>query len=83
MDLKDTRTDIFSFGIVLYEMIAGRSPFEGKTTADMMVSILDRQPTPISRYVRNAPVELERIISMALVKNRDGRYQLAKPCWPT
>ena len=74
----DTRTDIFSFGIVLYEMIAGRSPFEGKTTADMMVSILDRQPTPISRYVRNAPVELERIISLALVKNRDGRYQLAK-----
>ena len=70
--------DIFSFGIVLYEMIAGRSPFEGKTTADMMVSILDRQPTPISRYVRNAPVELERIISMALVKNRDGRHQLAK-----
>src|SRR5262245_59808341 len=74
----DTRTDLFSFGIVLYEMIAGRSPFEGKTTADMMVSILDRQPTPISRYVRNAPVELERIISKALVKDRDQRYQLAK-----
>jgi eukaryotic-like serine/threonine-protein kinase len=74
----DTRTDIFSFGIVLYEMIAGRSPFEGKTTADMMVSILDRLPTPISRYVRNAPVELERIISKALVKDRDQRYQLAK-----
>src|SRR5262245_29550997 len=74
----DTRTDLFSFGIVLYEMIAGRSPFEGRTTADMMVSILDRQPTPISRYVRNAPVELERIISKALVKDRDQRYQLAK-----
>jgi eukaryotic-like serine/threonine-protein kinase len=73
----DTRTDIFSFGIVLYEMIAGRSPFEGKTTADMMVSILDRRPAPISRYVRNAPGELERIISKALVKNRDERYQLA------
>lgn len=74
----DTRTDIFSFGIVLYELIAGRSPFEGKTTADMMVSILDRQPTPISRYVRNAPGELEQIIYKALVKNRDDRYQLAK-----
>jgi serine/threonine-protein kinase len=73
----DTRTDIFSFGIVLFEMIAGRSPFEGKTTADMMVSILDRQAPPISRYVRNAPGELERIISKALVKNRDERYQLA------
>jgi serine/threonine-protein kinase len=74
----DTRTDIFSFGIVLYEMIAGRSPFEGKTTADMMVSILDRRPTPISRHVRNTPGELERIIFKALVKNRDERYLLAK-----
>ncbi|HEV2669156.1 MAG TPA: protein kinase [Blastocatellia bacterium] len=74
----DTRTDIFSFGIVLYEMIAGRSPFEGKTTADMMVSILDRQPASLSRYVRNAPGELERVISKALVKNRDERYQLAR-----
>lgn len=74
----DTRTDIFSFGIVLYEMIAGRSPFEGKTTADMMVSILDRRPAPISRYVRNTPGELERIIFKALVKDRDERYQLAK-----
>jgi eukaryotic-like serine/threonine-protein kinase len=74
----DTRTDIFSFGIVLYEMIAGRSPFEGKTTADMMVSILDRQPTPISRHVRSAPGELERIIFNALVKDRDYRYQHVK-----
>jgi len=73
----DTRTDIFSFGIALYEMVAGRSPFEGKTTADMMVSILDRHPSPISRYVRNTPGELERIIFKALVKDRNGRYQLA------
>jgi eukaryotic-like serine/threonine-protein kinase len=72
----DTRTDIFSFGITLYEMVAGNSPFEGKTTADMMVSILDRHPTALSRYVRNTPAELERIIFKALVKNRDGRYQL-------
>jgi serine/threonine-protein kinase len=74
----DTRTDIFSFGITLYEMIAGRSPFEGKTTADMMVSILDRHPIPISRYVRNTPAEFERIIFKALVKDRDRRYQLAE-----
>jgi eukaryotic-like serine/threonine-protein kinase len=73
----DTRTDIFSFGITLYEMVAGNSPFEGKTTADVMVSILDRHPTPLSRYVRNTPAELERIIFKSLVKNRDGRYQLA------
>jgi serine/threonine protein kinase/tetratricopeptide (TPR) repeat protein len=73
----DTRTDIFSFGITLYEMVAGRSPFEGKTTADMMVSILDRHPTPISRYAGATPAELERIIFKALVKDRAGRYQLA------
>ncbi|HKQ78032.1 MAG TPA: protein kinase [Blastocatellia bacterium] len=74
----DTRTDIFSFGIVFYEMIAGRAPFEGKTTADMMVSILDRQPAPISRYAPNAPEELEWIISRALAKDRDERYQIIK-----
>jgi len=74
----DTRTDIFSFGIVFYEMIAGRAPFEGKTTADMMVSILDRQPPPISRYATNAPEELEWIISTALAKDRDERYQIVK-----
>ncbi|MCI0391115.1 MAG: tetratricopeptide repeat-containing serine/threonine-protein kinase [Acidobacteria bacterium] len=74
----DTRTDIFSFGIVFYEMIAGRAPFEGKTTADMMVSILDRQPAPVSRYATNAPEELEWIISRALAKDRDERYQIVK-----
>ncbi len=74
----DVRTDIFSFGIVLYEMIAGRSPFEGKTTADVMVSILDREPAPISRYIHGAPDDLERIIAKALAKDRDERYQLAK-----
>jgi len=74
----DTRTDIFSFGIVLYEMIAGRAPFEGKTTADMVVSILDRQPAPVSRYAPNAPEELEWIISRALAKDRDERYQVIK-----
>ncbi len=74
----DTRTDIFSFGIVLYEMIAGRAPFEGKTTADMVVSILDRKPAPISRYVSSAPEELEWVISRALAKDRDERYQIIK-----
>ena len=59
-------------------MVTGRPPFDGKTTADMMVSILDRQPAPISRYVRNSPEELEWILAKALAKDRDERYQLVK-----
>jgi eukaryotic-like serine/threonine-protein kinase len=74
----DTRTDIFSFGIVLYEMITGHAPFKGKTTADMLVSILDRQPAPISRHAPDAPEELEWVIARALIKDRDERYQSVK-----
>lgn len=74
----DVRTDIFSFGIVLYEMIAGRAPFEGKSTGDMLVAILDRDPLPLARFVQNLPVELEWIVTKALAKEREDRYQSAK-----
>ncbi len=74
----DARTDIFSLGIVLFEMIAGRAPFEAATTGDMMVAILDRNPPPLARYAPNAPDELEWIVTKALVKDRDDRYQLMK-----
>lgn len=74
----DVRTDIFSFGIVLYEMIAGRAPFEGKSTSDMLVAILDRDPLPLARFVQNLPVELEWIVTKALAKEREDRYQSAK-----
>ncbi len=74
----DVRTDIFSFGIVLYEMIAGRAPFEGKSTGDMLVAILDREPPPLARYVSKAPDELEWIVAKALAKDREDRYQSAK-----
>lgn len=74
----DVRTDIFSFGIVLYEMIAGRAPFEGKSTGDMLVAILDRDPLPLTRFVTNAPDELEWIVTKALAKEREDRYQSAK-----
>jgi serine/threonine-protein kinase len=74
----DPRTDIFSLGIVLYEMVAGRPPFEGATTGDMMVAILDRNPPPLARYAPTAPEELEWIVTKALAKDRDERYQSVK-----
>ncbi len=74
----DTRTDLFSLGIVLYEMVAGRAPFEAPTTGDMLVAILDRNPPPLARFSSSAPDELEWIILKALAKDRDDRYQRAK-----
>src|SRR5713226_3778221 len=72
----DARTDIFSLGIVLYEMVAGRLPFEGSTASEVLASILGEKETqPLARYSREVPAELERIVSKALRKNRDQRYQ--------
>jgi eukaryotic-like serine/threonine-protein kinase len=74
----DHRTDIFSLGVVFYEMLAGRPPFQAKTTGDMIVEILDRQPPPMQRYAPNVPDELDWIITKALAKDRDERYQNVK-----
>jgi serine/threonine protein kinase len=74
----DARTDIFSLGTVLYEMLAGRRPFDGETTSHAMVAILEKEPVPLTRYLPDAPPELQRILSKALAKNRDERYQGVK-----
>ena len=74
----DTRTDIFSLGVVIYEMVAGRRPFEGTTKSHVIVSILEKEPPPIARYAGEVPPELERIVTKALVKDRDERYQVVK-----
>lgn len=75
----DARTDIFSLGVLIYEMVAGRVPFTGSNTLDILAAILsDKEPPPLARYAHDAPPELERIVAKALAKEREERYQSAK-----
>jgi eukaryotic-like serine/threonine-protein kinase len=73
----DARTDIFSFGVVLYEMIAGHPPFQGPTDSHIKVSILDQEPPPLTSPSQMVPHQLERIVRKALQKDRTKRYQTA------
>jgi tetratricopeptide (TPR) repeat protein len=73
----DTRTDLFSFGAVLYEMATGRLAFPGITAAVVHEAILNKAPAPAAGLNKQVPAELEEIISMALEKNRKLRYQKA------
>ena len=75
--LIDTRSDIWSLGVILYEMVARRPPFWGNTPADVMAAVLERQPPPLPTHSSVALESLERIVLKALQKERQNRYQTA------
>jgi serine/threonine protein kinase/Tol biopolymer transport system component len=74
----DARTDIWSLGAMIYEMVVGRQPFEGETASDVMSLILQKEPPPLAHFWPEVPAELERIVRKALRKDREERYQTIK-----
>ncbi|MGE5834083.1 MAG: protein kinase domain-containing protein [Acidobacteriota bacterium] len=74
----DSRTDVWSLGVVLYEMVAGRPPFEGETASHVTVSVLDHEPASLTRFAPDAPAELERIVRKCLTKAPEERYQTSR-----
>ena len=77
----DARADIFSFGVITYEMLAGRRPFGGETNLDALISTLEKEPPPLASCAPGVPLELQRVVSKALRKNREDRYQTIKDLW--
>lgn len=73
----DSRTDIFSLGSVMYELLTGKTAFVGQTATDVLAAILTADPPPPADFVPDVPFELERIISKAMRKDRETRYQAA------
>lgn len=73
----DARTDIFSFGVLLYEMITSRPPFAGETTSGLIASILQKEAPPLANYLPGASTELQAVVSKALRKEKEERYQTA------
>ena len=74
----DARTDVWSLGVVLYEMCAARLPFGGATSGDVLVSVLDREPPDLAQVSKGVPAELARVVAKALRKDREKRYANAE-----
>jgi eukaryotic-like serine/threonine-protein kinase len=73
----DKRTDIWSLGMVLYEMVTGHAPFTGNTPKEVMSAILEKEPPPLTSYNKQTPAELQQIISKTLRKDHEERYHSA------
>ncbi len=73
----DARSDIFSLGVVLYELITARRPFVGEMVADVIAALIRQEPPPLTRRDRGLPDELQRLVSRMLAKDRSDRYQTA------
>jgi serine/threonine protein kinase len=74
----DEQTDIFSLGAVIYEMIAGKTPFAGDSMSETFANLINTEPPPLSRFAAKVPDELQRIVSKTLKKNKSERYQTMK-----
>ena len=74
----DARADIFSLGVVVYEMVAGHPPFEGETTSDVIAAILKEEPRGLSEEAKDVPAEFQQIVAKALRKDKEQRYQTAR-----
>ena len=74
----DTRSDVFSLGVVIYEMLTGKPPFTGASVADIIAAVLKSEPKPLSEFLKKVPSELEWIITKSLKKEREERYKSVK-----
>ncbi|MGH9836804.1 MAG: serine/threonine protein kinase, partial [Blastocatellia bacterium] len=74
-EVVDGRSDVFSLGVLIYEMVVGKTPFTGATAIEVLAATLEREPLPLTQTNRQIPTELERIVAKALRKDRGKRYQ--------